>query len=368
MEYMTVFVMRDKFLSTMAWLACAGCARPAIKPHAAATSAQRVHAQAWIDSLARAQHLPALVATVSIGRTVVFEHATGYADVANRVEATSASRFRIGSVSKLLTATLLMRLAETGRLDLDAPVSRFAKVSAPLGVVTLRQLAGHTGGVRHYRGNEFLTNTHYDSLADAIGVFASDSLVAAPGSRYSYSSYGYNLIGVVIEHVTGMRFHDAMRRHVLEPLSLSATMADVKGAAIPNRTQLYMVSGDTLAPVPEDDLSGRWPSGGFLSTTGDLARLGRAMLAPGLLSQASLQTMFTPQRLNSGATTSVGIGWRIGHDSAGRQYFHHGGSSNGGSAFLLVFPAEQVVVALASNALGQWSEREALALATVFLR
>jgi CubicO group peptidase (beta-lactamase class C family) len=335
--------------------------------HAIATPEQLARAESWVDSLARTQHLPALVATVSIGRSVVFEHATGYADVAGSIEATPSSRFRIGSVSKLLTATLLMRLAEIERLDLDAPLSRWMSIPAPLGAVTLRQLAGHTAGVRHYRGNEFLSTTHYDSLAEAIRVFTSDSLLAAPGSRYSYSSYGYNLIGVVIEHVTGMSFPNAVRRHVLDPLSLHATVPDVKGMAIPLRARLYMVSGDTLTPVPEDDLSGRWPSGGFLSTTGDLARLGRAMLAPGLLDAASLQTMLTPQILTSGARTSVGIGWRIGRDSGGRQYAHHGGSSNGGSAFLLVYPVEQIVVALASNALGQWSEREAIALASLFV-
>jgi serine beta-lactamase-like protein LACTB len=78
--------------------------------------------------------------------------------------------------------------------------------------------------------------------------------------------------------------------------------------------------------------------------------------------------MVTAQRLTSGATTSVGIGWRIARDSLGRRYVHHGGSSNGGSAFVLVYPSEQVVVAMASNALGSWSEREAVALARVFLR
>ena len=74
-----------------------------------------------------------------------------------------------------------------------------------------------------------------------------------------------------------------------------------------------------------------------------------------------------PQRLASGAATTVGIGWRIGNDSLGRPFYHHGGSSNGGSAFLLVYPRERLVVAMASNAFGQWSDREALAVAHFFL-
>jgi hypothetical protein len=77
--------------------------------------------------------------------------------------------------------------------------------------------------------------------------------------------------------------------------------------------------------------------------------------------------MFTPQRLSNGDTTLAGIGWRIGTDSAGRQYFHHGGSSNGGAAFLLVYPRERLVVAMASNAFANWSTPEALRLASLFL-
>jgi hypothetical protein len=77
--------------------------------------------------------------------------------------------------------------------------------------------------------------------------------------------------------------------------------------------------------------------------------------------------MFTPQELSSGSPTAVGIGWRVSEDSAGRRYFHHGGTSNGGAAFLLVYPDYQLVVALASNAYAQWGEREALNIAAVFL-
>jgi serine beta-lactamase-like protein LACTB len=348
--------------------AIAGCHHATVVESAAVTTAQRQSAEQFVDSLATAQHLPGFAVTVSIGRRVVFERGVGYSDIAARIPATSATRFRIGSVSKLLTATALLRLAQTGRLDLDAPVAQYLTVPAAVGAATLRQVAGHLGGVRHYRGTEFLTNTHYDRLADAIAIFANDSLVAPPGTRYSYSSYGYNMLGAVIEQATGTGFNEALRLHVLDRLGLHATVPDIKGARIPDRARLYRIVGDTLAEVPEDDLSGRWPSGGYLSSTSDLARFGRSILTPGLLNAVSLQTMLTPQRLNTGATTSVGIGWRIGHDSIGRQYVHHGGSSNGGSAFLLVYPRERLVVAMASNALGQWSEREAVALARYFLQ
>jgi CubicO group peptidase (beta-lactamase class C family) len=362
------YIKHTVFLFALVLLS-AGCYAPSIVPGAKpATAAQAAQAARLIDSIVAAQHLPGFAVTVTVGRSTVWQHAVGYADIASATPVTSATRFRIGSVSKLLTATLLMRLAQTERVDLDQPVSHCVPVPQRLGAVTMRQLAGHLGGVRHYRGAEFLSDVHYTSLADAIGVFANDTLVAPPGTRYSYSSYGFNLIGACLEHDLGMSFPSLMQRHVLEPLGLSTIIADAKGTAIPHRATLYQITADTAAPVPPDDLSGRWPSGGYVASTEDLARLGQSVLAPGLLDARSLEVTLTPQRLASGAPTNTGIGWRIGSDSIDGPYVHHGGSSNGGSAFLLVLPRQQLVVAMASNAFGQWSTPEALALARIFTR
>jgi CubicO group peptidase (beta-lactamase class C family) len=159
-----------------------------------------------------------------------------------------------------------------------------------------------------------------------------------------------------------------MREQVLHPLGLESIVPDVADPKPVARATLYAVSKGTSAPAPEDDVSGRWPSGGYLASTDNLARFGQTVLGPGLLDAHSLREMLTPQRLASGAATTVGIGWRIGSDSVAGPFYHHGGSSNGGSAFLLVFPRQRLVVAMASNAFGQWSDREAMALARLFLR
>jgi len=332
-----------------------------------ATAQQAAAASRFVDSIAAAQQLPGFAATVMEGDRVLWRHGVGYADVASATPATSRTQFRIGSVSKLLTATLLMRLSQEGRIELDAPVGRYVDVPRPLAEVTLRQLAGHLGGVRHYRGSEFFSTRHYDRLTDAIEVFARDSLVAPPGARYSYSSYGFNLIGAAIERRLGVPFPVVMREQVLQPLGLTSIVPDAADAKPAARATLYAVSKGTVSQAPEDDLSGRWPSGGYLASTDDLAKFGESVLAPGLLDARSLHEMLTPQRLASGAATTVGIGWRIGLDSLAGPFYHHGGSSNGGSAFLLVFPRQRLVVAMASNAFGQWSDREALTLARLFM-
>ena len=187
-------------------------------------------------------------------------------------------------------------------------------------------------------------------------------------NKKRYSSYGYNLLGAAMEAKLQTPFQDLVLENVLKPLGMTATSPDTDGARSPDRAQGYSVAAREASLVPKDDLSGRWPSGGYLMTTGDMARLGRSILAPGFLTAASLSIMLTPQRLASNAATSVGIGWRIGVDASGRTYAHHGGSSNGGGAFLLVFPAQRLVVAMASNAFTSWGEKDALAVANEFLK
>lgn len=294
----------------------------------AVDSARRI-----IQQLVATQNIPGFAVTVSAGDSVLWHEGFGLA--------TPATRFRVGSVSKLITATALMRLAQTPHLDLDRPVGEWLDLPPAVRGITLRQLAGHQGGIRHYRGREFVSNEPYPTLRDALVVFRDDSLIAVPGTRYAYSSYGYTLIGAVLEAALGTPFPEIIRRQVLEPLGMDST-------------------------APDSALSGRWPSGGYLSSTDDLARLGRSVLAPGLLREESLATLLTPQRLSSGTPTSIGIGWRISTDSAGRRYVHHGGSSIGGRAFLLVYPEQRLVVAMAANAFTDWGEREALAIAQLF--
>jgi CubicO group peptidase (beta-lactamase class C family) len=233
--------------------------------------------------------------------------------------------------------------------------------------ISLRQLAGHLAGIRHYRGNEFLSAASCATLSEGLAVFASETLIAAPGSRYAYSSYGYNLIGAVLESAARQPFPEIVRRQLLEPLQIRATVPDSKAERDPQRAQTYSITDSGPVAAPGDDLSCRWPSGGYLSSTDDLAKLGGAVIAPGLLSPASLEQMLTPQRITSGEATSVGIGWRVSADSRGRRYLHHGGSSNGGAAFLVVYPQEQLVIAMASNAFANWGERDALAIASIFI-
>lgn len=357
------------FSLAFARVECSGEAAERVETGAINADSPAERAAAFVDSLRTALSLPGMSATVVQNGNTVLSRGFGLASIESARDATPTTGYRVGSVGKLFTAVALMRLVEQGRVDLDAPLSTyFTPYPSAWPAITPRQLAGHTS-VRHYRGAEyFSTRTEYAALRDAKVIFDVDTVLFAPGTRYSYRSYGYNSIGATMEAITGEDFPVLLERLVFAPLGMTNTMPDLLGTLLPGRATLYDVGDAGVRETPADNLSSRWPSGGYLSTTEDLSRFASAVLEPGFLSQESLDEVFTRQRITNGDTTNVGIGWRIGTDSTDRRYYHHGGSSNGGSAFLAVYPDENLIIAMASNAFSSRSTPEALRLAALWIR
>lgn len=314
---------------------------------------------------------PGLSAAVAVDGKVVWAEGFGEADVENHVPATPESRFRLGSVSKLLTVAAVARLVDQGRLDLDAPVQRYASTFPDKGQpITARQLAGHLAGIRHYAPPDFLRPPkRYEKLAGGLEIFAGDPLVHPPGTAYLYSSYGYNLLGVVVEGAAGKDFAAALDELVLRPLGLAATVLDVPETVVDRRARPYRrAGGEALENEKPIDSSYKWPSAGFLSTASDVARFGSAQLDGGFLKPETRALLFTSQKTAEGKETGVGLGWRIGKSEAGRRFYHHGGAIEGGRAFILLLPEGKVAVAILTNLSGaRFAEDEALKLAELFL-
>jgi CubicO group peptidase (beta-lactamase class C family) len=292
--------------------------------------------------------LPGLALSVDVGGRIAFSEAFGVADLESGAPATPATRFRIGSVGKSLTAAGALLLAERGRLDLDARVDRYVPAGTA-GAATARQLAGHLGGVRHYRRNDFLVTAHYDDVVDALALFVADTLVAPPGTRYAYSTHGYTLLSAVIQAAAGEPFLAWMEREVFAPIGMRATRPDDVTVVVPRRAAFYRIEEGEVAPARFTDNSYKWAGGGFLSTAEDLARFGSALLDGTLLGAGGAEKLFASQRTSAGEETGYGMGFRPGRDWEDRRVVHHGGSAEGGRAFLLLYPDEKVVVALAAN-------------------
>jgi len=317
-------------------------------------------AEQWAAARARAHaiaceklapNIPGFAIAVAVNGLLVWSEAFGYADLEAKRRTTPATQFRIGSVSKPLTADAVAQLYESGRLDLDTPVQRYVPSFPDKGApITTRELGGHLGGIRHYKGDEFTLNQRFPTVTAGLAVFQNDPLIAPPGTRFSYSSYGFNLIGAAVEGASGEQFLVYMSRHVFKPLGMTSTAPDKNDSLIPNRTRFYdRTEAGQFVPSPTVDNSYKWAGGGFLSTAEDLVRFGSAHLQPGYLKAATLELLFTPQHTTSGEATPYGIGWFLTTDTLGHRTAYHGGGSVGGTTMFGIDRDSRVVIALVTN-------------------
>lgn len=297
-------------------------------------------------------HLPSLSVSVSKNGKIIFQDAYGFADVENSVLASSKSVYRIGSISKTLTASVIMSLYDKGLLDLDDPIEKyctsFPKKEAP---ITIKQLLSHQGGIRHYSNehfkDEYYSTTRYASSADAISVFKSDSLVALPGTKYFYSSYGYVLLGCAIEGITKSTYEEALNQYIFTPAGMTQSTLDYSEKIIPFRVQPYERKKDgSPRNATPTDLSNKFPGGGILSTSTDLVKFGNALLEGKILQNAALEQMWTKQLTNDGKSTGYCLGW-VQYDDKNEVF--HGGASAGGTAYLYILKDEKIVIAFMTN-------------------
>jgi CubicO group peptidase (beta-lactamase class C family) len=283
---------------------------------------------------------------------LIWSEGFGFADLEQHVPVTSETKFRIGSVSKPLTAAALGLLSEAGKLDWDAPVQRYVPTfPVKQYAITVRQVAGHLAGIRHYRPGEFENQKHYNTVLEGLTIFKDDSLLFVPGTRFEYSSYGWNLLSAVIEGASGESFLSFMDHRVFAPSGMSHTVADFPDSVVPLRTRFY-TRPDSVGPVvnaPFVDNSYKWAGGGFLSTAEDLAQFGEQMLKGRLLRPATVALLWTSQHTMDGKATDYGIGWGVHEDAHGRRRISHVGGSVGGTANLLIYPIERLIVVVLVN-------------------
>ena len=312
----------------------------------------RVEIQVLIDKGA-----PGVSIAVGVGRKLIWAEGFGYANVEHRIPVTTLTKFRIGSVSKPMTAIAMALLVEQGLLDLDAPIQKYVN-DFPVkekGPVTTRLLASHRAGIRHYlpdMSDNFVT-THYDNVLDALEIFEDDPLLFVPGEQFSYSSHGYNLISAVIQQASGEEFIALMRQRVWSPLGLMDTVADHTDYIIENRAAPYTRRADgRLRNAPFVDNSYKWAGGGFLSTPSDLVRFGFGVFYSGIVKQETLQMLLAPPQLPDGsiADQNYGLGWTtMSEDGA---WVGHGGGSVGGNTLFMVNVEHGVAVAIICNLTG----------------
>jgi CubicO group peptidase (beta-lactamase class C family) len=313
--------------------------------------------------------VPGLSIAIAHEGLLVFSRGYGLADLENSVPATPETVYRSASIGKPITATAAMKLAETSRLDLDQPVQRTCPAfpKKPW-IMTPRHLLTHTSGIRHYGGprdfQEQASSVHYKSVADALAPFKDDPLLFEPGTKFSYSTYGYDVLGCVLEGAAHMPFMDVIRTLVFEPAGMTRSRDDDPSAIIPHRAAGYVRTDGALRIAPHVDMSNRLPAGGYATTAPDLAAFASHFIDCRLTSCATRDAMLKEVALANRDTVNYGLGWSIEEDKAGKVTgaASHGGSSPGASGILYIDPRRRLAVAILSN-LESAPEREAIARA-----
>src|SRR5712691_1056202 len=222
--------------------------------------------------------IPGLSVAVVVDHKLRWSNGYGLADVENFVPAKAATAYRLGSISKPITAAAVMQLVERGKLDLDAPIQKYCPAfPAKQWPVTARLLLGHLAGVRHYKDDsEFASTRHYNSVVEGLDMFKNDPLLFEPGTKYSYTTHGFAVLGCAVEGASGMSFPDYERENVFKPAGMDRIRVDNVFDIIPNRAQGYQkTQSGELRNSGLADTSYKIPGGGFVSAVGDVARVAR---------------------------------------------------------------------------------------------
>ena len=323
-------------------------------------------------ALAQAGYVGGAGAVGACGR-VIWSGAAGWAKLRPRTAMTAETASRIGSVSKVLTAAAFLRMSERNEVSLDRPVGVvLPTLPAQLRAVLPRQILNHTSGIRHYQGDEFLSDRRYASAIAALSIFSNDPLLFAPGSDYAYSTYAFTLLAAVMESATSMAFPALIRREILEPAKMTATWAeDSNETASAPRADYHDGQDGRVTIAPFVDNSYKWAGGGYVATAPDLVRFGQALLDGRLVRADTWARMQAPQNGDPQVPARFGIGLAIHwlermkaarpepYDAAffeqlegalrGARIVGHSGGSVGAAAFLLIVPERQIVVGALSN-------------------
>lgn len=318
------------------------------------------YAGRWIEFKMRQAAQPGCVLAVAHRGELVHEQAFGVANVATQEALTPRHRFRVASHSKTFTAAGILKLAEQGRLSLDSTAGFFVEGLHPdVAAATLRQLLSHSAGISRDGSNSgyFADARPFLSRDELLAELSKPSAIKA-GERFKYSNFGFSLLGLVIEAITGEAYADWIRREIVAPAGLTETYPDMPSNEVMPfaRGHTSRLMADPRLVIPGDNPTNAMASAtGFVSTAADLVRF-LAQLSPraeaSILSVASRCDMMSDVSTDpdSAVFRSYGLGVYASKPSDADNFGHIGGFQ-GTITRTAALPDIDVTISILTNAI-----------------
>ena len=290
---------------------------------------------------------------------IIYEKGFGMANMEWAIPNQTDTKFRIGSVTKQFTSTLIMQLVEEGKIKLDGKlVDYLTDYRKDTGdKVTIHQLLNHTSGIPSYTG---LPNFFADvsrnpySITDFVKKFASGDLDFEPGSKFSYNNSGYFLLGAIIEKVTGKPYETVLAERIFKPLGMTNSGYDHQPTLINKRASGYEKRPAGYVNAPYLDMSLPYAAGSLYSTVDDLYKWNESLYEDKILSAESKKLMFTPGLGNYGYGLTISD-QPIGKTDQKTKIISHGGGINGFNCLVTrAVDKRQTVILLDNVSLGQY--------------
>jgi CubicO group peptidase (beta-lactamase class C family) len=362
-------------LIALAWILTAWSAeKPGSSANAsavAATTSPAPDVAAAIDNYLAAENAGRqFMGSVLVSRDghVLFEKGYGYANAEWKIPNAPDTKFRLGSITKQFTATLIMQLQEQGKLKVTDGICKYLDPCPPTwSLVTVHHLLSHTGGMPSYTEDPAILKamTQPQTLDDIVGRFRGKPLDFAPGTDYHYSNSGYFLLGLIIEKITSQSYEKVLAEQIFEPLGMKDTGYDHSTPILPNRASGYRFAANRVDLENADYTDMSWPfsAGALYSTVRDLEKWNEALYTDKILPQAALAKMWTPVKQD------YGYGWSMPPPSPSfnHRLIGHGGSINGFSTYIARYPDDELAVIVLSNNVMMQTEATARAVATIAL-
>jgi len=305
-----------------------------------------------------------ITAGYSVDGEIKWTGSEGFACEDDRSPFSTTTLTRIASISKNFTAVAIMQLVEQDLVSLDDPIVKYLpELPDDKRMITVRQLMAHTAGIPQYQNKKEMENEiHYASLEEAMAVFIDRPLLFEPGSSYFYTTYGYVVLGRIIESVANMRYSEYMKANLFDKAGMDHTDVEEIREVYPNKSCLYHKSGrKKVREGNQNDLSNRIPGGGFYSTLEDLIRFGNALVDGRLITLESLDILRQPQDVAYDGN-KYGLGWYLyGPAPYENLVIGHSGGQTGCSSQLMIVPKTKTVVVVLSNTSGTYPDIASLA-------